>query len=138
MTYRIALLDGEAARLQETEERLLLYVKEHPGHEMEIACFTETAPFMEAVCGRQEDGEHAFHILFMDIPMPDGNGVEDARSLRQKGFEGVIIFTAASAKYALDSWNVEAIYYLVRPVSREKLDRALERAVRKVQQNYLV
>lgn len=138
MTYRIALLDGGAAGLQETEERLRLYEKEHPGHGMEIACFMETAPFMEAVCGGLEDGEHAFHILFMDISMQDGNGVEDARVLRQKGFGGVIILKAASAEYAVEAWTVGALYYLVSPVSREKFDRAVEKAVRKVRQRYFV
>ncbi len=101
MTYMIALLDGEAAGLWETEERLRLYEKGHPGYGMEIACFMETAPFMEAVCGGLEDGERAFHILFMDISMPVG-----------------------------------ALYYLVSPVSREKLDRAVEKAVREVRHGY--
>ncbi len=75
MVYRIAVLDDEAAELRKTEEMLMFYAKEHPEHELEISCFTETKPFMEAVCEGQAEWKHAFHILFMDINLTDGNAI---------------------------------------------------------------
>ena len=132
MVYRIAVLDDETAELQKTEEMLMFYVKEHPEHKLEISCFTETKTFMEAVCAGLKDWKHAFHILFMDINLPDGAEMESAGLLRQKGFEDVIIFTSPSAEYALDAWAVEALHYLVKPINQEKIDRVMEKAIKKL------
>lgn len=132
MVYRIAVLDDETAELQKTEEMLMRYAKEHPKHELEISCFTETKPFMEAVCAGLKNWEHAFHILFMDINLPDGAEMGSAGLLRQEGFEDVIIFTSLSAEYALDAWAVEALHYLVKPINQEKIDRVMEKAIKKL------
>ncbi len=137
MVYRIAVLDDETAELQKTKEMLLLYAKEHPEHELEISCFTEMAAFMDAVSYGQENWEHAFFILFMDINLPDGAELESARCLRQKGFEDAIIFTSSSAKYALDAWSVEALHYLVKPISQEAVDRVMEKAIKKLSHKYI-
>ena len=92
---------------------------------------------MEAVCDGQENWEHAFVILFMDINLPDGAEMESARCLRQKGFEDVIIFTSSSAEYALDAWAVDALHYLVKPVSQEGIDRVMKKAMEKLSHKYI-
>ncbi|MDE6663741.1 MAG: response regulator [Lachnospiraceae bacterium] len=137
MVYRIAVLDDEAAELQNIKEMLLLYAKEHPEHELEIVCFTETTALMESVSYGQENWEDAFHILFMDINLPDGAEMESARCLRQKGFDDVIIFTSSSAEYALDAWAVEALHYLVKPVSQEGIGRVMKKAIEKLSHKYI-
>ncbi len=137
MVYRIAVLDDETAELQKTKEMLLLYAKEHPEHELEISCFTEMTAFMEAVCYGQENWEHAFFILFMDINLPDGAEMESVRCLRQKGFKDAIIFTSSSAEYALDAWSVEALHYLVKPISQEAVERVMEKAIKKLSHKYI-
>ncbi len=137
MVYRIAVLDDETAELKKTKEMLLLYAKEHPEHELEIVCFTEAAAFMEAVSYGQENCEHAFFILFMDINLPGGAEMESARCLRQKGFDDVIIFTSSSAEYALDAWAVEALHYLVKPVSQKDVERVMEKAIKKLSHKYI-
>ena len=137
MVYRIAVLDDEATELQKIKEMLLLYAKEHPEHELEIVCFTEITAFMEAVSYGQENWEHAFFILFMDINLPGGAEMESAKRLRQNGFDDVIIFTSSSAEYALDAWAVEALHYLVKPVSQEGIDRVMEKAIKKLRHKYI-
>lgn len=132
MAYRIAVLDDEEAELRKTEEILSLYGKSHPGYEFKISCYSEMKKFMDAVRAGGEHAEWAFDILLMDIYLPDGNGIKSAGILRQKGFEGVIIFKSSSLDNAMDAFSVGAMQYLVKPVSQEKLEKAIEKAVEKV------
>ncbi len=133
MVYRIAVLDDEAVELRKTEEMLSLYEKMHPGHELKISCYSEMKKFMDAVCGGEENAEWGFDILLMDIYLPDGNGIKGAEILRQKGFEGVIIFQSSSQDNAIEAYFVNALQYLVKPVSQEKLDRAIGRAIKEIE-----
>lgn len=74
-----------------------------------------------------------FDILFLDIKMPGMNGINLAEHLREKGNEGLLIFVTAIANYVFDAYDVEAFQYLLKPVSLEKLQGVLQRAVRKLQ-----
>ncbi|MCQ6957200.1 LytR/AlgR family response regulator transcription factor [Mucilaginibacter aquariorum] len=70
--------------------------------------------------------DNPVNLLFLDIQMPDVNGLEFAASLPK---ETLVIFTTAYSKYALDSYQVDAIDYLVKPVIKEQLERAVNKAL---------
>src|SRR5882672_245230 len=55
-------------------------------------------------------------LVFLDIQMPGVNGIDFAKTIPQKT---LIIFTTAYAEFALDSYEVEAIDYLIKPVKLE-------------------
>lgn len=130
MTYRIAILEDDAVQMQRTEEMLSAYSAAHPEHELKTVCFTQTEPFMESVCRTEHDGagEQAFDILLMDIYLPSGNGMDCARTLRENGYEGIIIFQSSSAEHAIEAYQVDAIQYLLKPVSQERFFAAMDRA----------
>lgn len=65
-------------------------------------------------------------LIFLDIQMPHINGLEFARSLSRNT---LVIFTTAYAEYALDSYDVEAIDYLVKPIKLERFRKAVNKAV---------
>jgi len=134
MAYRVALLTSEAAESDRTEKLLARYGETHPEQELETACYRKLQPFMEAVCGRGagERAGWAFDILIMDVELSEGNGIEAASFLRRKGFGGIIIFQSRTADHALEAYGVDALQYLVKPVSREGFNRAMERAVREI------
>ncbi len=134
MAYRIAVLDDDTRELYRTAEMLSFYGERHPQHELEITCFQETGPFMEAVCSGDGKEEWAFDVLLMDIYLPDGDGIESARALREKGYGGAIIFKSSSGEDAVRAYSVSALHYLVKPVSQEKLDGAMDRAAAKIRQ----
>ncbi len=50
MAYRIAVLDDDKKELHKTEELLSLYGETHSQYKLEITCFEEIKPFMDAVC----------------------------------------------------------------------------------------
>lgn len=70
--------------------------------------------------------ENQADLIFLDIEMPGMNGIEFARKLPEKC---MVIFTTAYSDYALDSYEVEAIDYLVKPINKDRFNRAVARAV---------
>ena len=64
------------------------------------------------------------HVLFLDIQMPGMNGFELLARLDR---EIPVVFTTAYDKYALNAFEVNSIDYLLKPVERDRLDRALDR-----------
>ncbi len=128
MAYRIAVLNDNVGELDRTAEMLSSYGERHR-QELDITCFQEIKPFMDAVYCKDGNEKWTFDALLMNVDLPDGNGIESARVLREKGYEGAIIFTSSSGKDAFRAYSVHALHYLVKPVSREKLDEAMDRAV---------
>lgn len=78
----------------------------------------------EAASGFMTD--HPVDLVFLDIQMPRVNGMEFARSLSR---DTLVIFTTAYSEYALDSYEVEAIDYLVKPIRYERFLKAVNKAV---------
>lgn len=65
-------------------------------------------------------------LIFLDINMPGTNGIEFARSIPK---QTLIIFTTAYSQYALDSYEVDAIDYLVKPIDPVKFRKAVNKAI---------
>jgi len=69
-------------------------------------------------------------IVLLDIRMPVMDGMETAHHLTRLDPEPAIIFTTAYEEHALQAFEAQAIDYLLKPVKRERLRIALERATR--------
>ncbi len=71
--------------------------------------------------------ENTIHLLFLDIQMPEISGLEFARIIDK---DTRIVFTTAFSQYAIDGYKVNALDYLLKPISFEKFletaDKALE------------
>lgn len=66
-------------------------------------------------------------VLFLDIEMPGLNGFELLQRLQP---QPLIVFTTAFNQYALKAFEVNSVDYLLKPVEREHLDRALRKLER--------
>lgn len=64
-------------------------------------------------------------LVFLDIKMPGTNGIEFARTLSR---HTLVIFTTAFAEYAADSYEVDAVDYLVKPIDEKRFRKAVEKA----------
>lgn len=69
-------------------------------------------------------------LLFLDIQMPGKNGMEIARILRRQHRDISIIFVTALSDYVYEAFDVDALHYLVKPFTDEKLFQVLDKAVR--------
>ena len=70
--------------------------------------------------------EEPIDLVFLDIQMPGITGIEFARTISKKT---LVIFTTAYTEYALDSYEVDAIDYLIKPVEAERFQKAVDKAL---------
>jgi len=63
-------------------------------------------------------------VLFLDIQMPDINGIQFYKSLSKKP---VVIFTTAFKDYAAEGFNIDAVDYLLKPYSNERFLKAIQK-----------
>jgi len=66
--------------------------------------------------------EHKVDLIFLDINMPEISGLSFARSINS---DIKIIFTTAYREYAIDGFDLQAVDYLLKPISFERLLRAV-------------
>ena len=69
-----------------------------------------------------------FDLCLLDIEMPGMNGMAVAHALRGKR----VIFVTAYKEYAAEAFDLEAIDYIRKPVQKERLERAIKRALDKL------
>jgi len=90
------------------------------------------------VVGEAANGEEALaiaakvapEIVLLDIRMPGVDGIEPAHPLTAMHQPPAVVFTTAYDEYAIDAFDARAIGYVLKPVRRERLQRALEHAGR--------
>lgn len=90
------------------------------------------------VAGEAGNGEDAIalaaqlrpDVVLLDIRMPGVDGIETAHHLNTMEHPPAVVFTTAYDEYAIDAFDARAIGYVLKPVRRERLERALEHAGR--------
>lgn len=65
-------------------------------------------------------------LIFLDIEMPMVTGLEFAEMLPKRS---LIIFTTAYSQYALKSYELEAVDYLLKPIDSQRLEKAINKAI---------
>ena len=114
MTINCAIIDDEplAAGLLES------YVTKTPYLNL-------TGTYNSAITAMRDLRDNPVPLLFLDIQMPELSGVEFAKILPK---DTKIIFTTAFPQYALEGYKVNALDYLLKPISYEDFLRATEKA----------
>ena len=73
--------------------------------------------------------ERRYDVVFLDVRMPELNGIELGNVLRRFAAPPAIVYVTAYEEYAVRAFDIGACDYLLKPVSRERLRTALERAL---------
>ncbi|MCU0375163.1 MAG: LytTR family DNA-binding domain-containing protein [Chitinophagaceae bacterium] len=84
------------------------------------------ATFTNALLGLQWLQQHQVDLIFLDIKMPDISGIELYSSLLHKP---MVIFTTAYADHALSGFELDAVDYLLKPVSLSRYLKACNKAL---------
>ena len=71
-------------------------------------------------------------IVFLETNLEKLDGLETARIIRQLGSEAQLIFIARGAEMAIHGYSVDALDYLLKPVEPSAVERALDKAVRRL------
>ncbi|MBB3822706.1 DNA-binding LytR/AlgR family response regulator [Xanthomonas arboricola] len=94
----------------------------------------EVCPQLQVV-GECEDGAGALEtiateqpdVVFLDIRMPGLTGIEVARGMREVSPRTQVVFVTAYDQYAIDAFEHGAVDYLLKPISRERLQATWQR-----------
>ncbi len=113
--YSVLIVDDEFLARKLLQD----YVSKMP--ELQLAGTAQNAFEAYSFCK-----EHHVDILLLDIHMPDLNGIELARTLKSVP---AVIFTTAYSEYALESYEVSAVDYLLKPIALPRFMQAIEKAI---------
>ena len=76
-----------------------------------------------------------FDLIFMDIQMPGINGMEAAHLMRTYDSETPIIFVTNLSQYAVKGYEVDALDFIVKPVTYFNFRMRMDKAVRRIRRN---
>ena len=113
MTYKCMIVDDEPLAINVLES----YISVVPNLELAATC-TNALEALKVIQTKKID------ILFLDIQMPQLTGTEFLRSIRKPPR---VIFTTAFKDYALEAFELEAVDYLLKPVSLERFIKAIHK-----------
>ncbi len=122
----IAIVDDDAMERQRLLDYLKQYAQEHQ-RTFQFSLFDNAFDFLEA--------KKSFDIAFLDIMLPNMTGMDAAVKLRSYNSHTVIIFVTTMVQFAIKSYEVDALDYIVKPVSYERLTMKLQKAIKVIESN---
>lgn len=124
--YQIAICDDETLELDKVGQMLQDYRTSLMEGELLIRKFTSS----EELLMQMTTQDYQPDIILMDIYLPGRSGIETAKKLRAGGNSCKIVFLTSSPEHALEAFGVEAVSYLVKPVSEKELFPVLDKIIR--------
>jgi len=109
--------------VREEAQKLETAVKEAPqaaDFAVNVVCFIKAQDALNHI----KSGA-LIDVCFLDIIMPDMNGIELAANMRAAGFNGKIVFLTTSKDYGVESYQVKAYFYLLKPVCANDVAKLL-------------
>jgi DNA-binding LytR/AlgR family response regulator len=99
------------------QQVLMQYITRTEGLQLTTACFTASEAFIAL-------SKLKTNLLFLDIKMPSVTGIELIQSLRNPPD---FVFTTAYSEYAVKSYELEAVDYLLKPIEYDRFLKAIEK-----------
>ena len=119
MTYKIAVCDDEQIFVDDVVKKL----KEQ----------SEQCEISEYISGEELlNSSLEFDMIFLDIEMTGINGINAAFTLRERGFDGMIIFLTSHTEFMPDAFKVKAFRFLDKPLDSEKFNEAFSEAKKEI------
>ncbi len=126
---QIAICDDIQKELETIRAALDTYAEAHPELHFTIDEYSAAIDVLNAV----EKG-NIYDIALLDICMPGVLGTDAAEEMLAKNPDMSIVFLSTSVEYAVTAFALNATHYLLKPFSQEQFNTALDRAVRKAEE----
>ena len=124
--YRIAIWDDEQNQIEYITSSVASW-SAHEGHGCEIRTFASAEAFLF-----EYEEDKAYDILLLDVEMKNMNGIELAKRIRKDNNRAEIIFITSHFEFVGEGYEVDALHYLIKPISAEKLTQVLTKAAEKL------
>ncbi len=121
---KIAVVDDTQEDREHLREILDRYQKEN--------ATAHTLHFYSSSIEFLEQYRADYDIIFLDVEMPGSDGMTVAKEIRQIDVSAAILFVTNMAQYATKGYEVDAVDYMIKPVSYENVADKLNRAIRRV------
>lgn len=118
---RIAICDDNRETLSRLSGSVAEYFAERTDQAGEISSFGAARELLEAIEKKK------FDVYFLDVVIPEINGMELGRIIRSSDERAVIVYITVSREYAFEAFGIHAFQYLQKPVGREELWETLDR-----------
>ena len=132
---KVAFCDDDMSVLDELKDLLDQYCTKY-NQEIEYSAFYSSLELLAEI----EKGVR-YDILFLDIILPNENGISIAKEIRQYDSVVKIIFLTSSSEFAVQSYTVGAYFYQMKPIWEENFFKLMNTAIsecKKEQKNSLV
>lgn len=126
---RIAICDDQGVCLEQTLSAVKMCLQ---GIDARIDLFNGGVPFLQAFQKRPYD------LVFLDIEMPEIDGISLAKKLRKLSNDVPIIFLTSHIEYALEGYEVNALRYLTKPVDPRKLLDVIRVVAERMRQQHIL
>lgn len=117
--YRIAIVEDQASDAKRLTAALEQYAQAH-GLQFSVTWIHHASEFLDHY-------RRQYEIVFMDIRMPGIDGMQAAHELREMDQAVVLVFLTSLAQYAVESYEVEATDYILKPITGAALELKLPR-----------
>lgn len=124
MQIRIALCDDETEYHETTRKLLTEYRQSSPLFSFALSHFFSGGELLDYI---ERNG--AFDLYILDVIMPGLSGIQLGAALRQQNDNGLIIYLTSSPDFAVESYNTDALHYLLKPVGSEQFFLCMDKAV---------
>lgn len=121
--YRLAICDDNPADADYVTS-LIREWNQKAGIPLRIDQYLSAEAFLFAY-----EGDDSVDVLFLDIEMGAMSGIQLAKKLRAMNSGLQIVFVTGYMEYIDQGYDVEALHYLIKPVTGEKLGAVLDRAM---------
>lgn len=127
---QIAICDDIQSELKIIRTALDTYSKVHPEYYFDIDEYSAANDLLYEV----KKGK-TYDIALLDICMPGTLGTDAAEEMLRKSPDMGVVFLTISSEYAIEAFAMNAAHYLLKPFSQEQFNAALDRAVKKTEED---
>lgn len=121
---RIAIVDDEEDMIADVKENIMRYCGEKK-ISVNFNMFTDGAEILK-------NYKQQYDVIFLDIEMNQISGMEAAYAIRKIDMETVIVFITHMAQYAIEGYRVDALDFLLKPVTPYQFDMVFRKVLRQL------
>lgn len=126
MKLKIAVCDDDQNQIEYIISLVSMWGAKE-GHNCEVRAFMSAEAFLF-----EYEDDKAYDILLLDVEMKNITGIELAKRIRKDNNHAEIVFITSHFEFAGEGYEVDALHYLIKPISPDKLTQVLTKATEKL------